>query len=506
MADVTVVMPQLGETVTEGIVGTWLKKPGDKVEKYESLVEVITDKVTAEVPAPVSGILKDILVQEGETVKVNTSIATMTSDVAEPAAVGVGQSAGVGTTVDIPPDAADSSPSASLSGNAGYEATAPMADLAQSDGKSNGQTDAAAPALLDEKEVNRRYAPAVRRIAQEHDIDLRSAQIPGTGGNGRVSKEDILAYIASQPGGVGAAAPPPKPAAAPKPATQTAPLAPPTEQPVAFPMGGSIAPTVTPPTPAAPPPPSAPQHMQAAPSQPLQAAGAGETPVPLTPMRKAIAEHMVRSVQTSPHAWTLVEIDMTNIWKYRAAHKEEFKQREGIELTFFPFFCKAVVDALHQHPYLNATWRDGQVVLLNQINIGIAVDIPDGLIVPVIKGADGLSIAGIARSVIDLAGRARANKLKLDDIQGGTITVNNPGAFGSIMSMPIINQPQAAIITMEQIVPRAVVIDGMIGIRYMMYSCLSFDHRIVDGGGAGRFLQTIKKSLEGYGGAGNSLY
>ncbi len=502
MADVTVVMPQLGETVTEGVVGTWLKKPGDKVEKYESLVEVITDKVTAEVPAPVSGILKEILVQEGETVKVNTSIATMTSDVAEPAAVGAGESAGVGTTVDMPPAAADSSPSAALSGNSSYEATAPMINLAQSEGKSNGQTDAAS-AMLDEKEVNRRYAPAVRRIAQEHEIDLRSAQITGTGGNGRVSKEDILAYIAAQPGGVGAAAPPPKPAAPPQPAMQPAqPTAPPAEQPMAFPMGGSIAPSTPPPAPT----PSAPQPVQTAPSQPTQATGAGETPVPLTPMRKAIAEHMVRSVQTSPHAWTLVEIDMTNIWKYRAAHKGEFKQREGIELTFFPFFCKAVVDALHQHPYLNATWRDGQVVLLNQINIGIAVDITDGLIVPVIKGTDGLSIAGIARSVIDLAGRARANKLKLDDIQGGTITVNNPGAFGSIMSMPIINQPQAAIITMEQIVPRAVVIDGMIGIRYMMYSCLSFDHRIVDGGGAGRFLQSVKKWLEGYGGAGNSLY
>jgi 2-oxoisovalerate dehydrogenase E2 component (dihydrolipoyl transacylase) len=493
MADITVVMPQLGETVTEGVVGTWLKKPGDKVEKYESLVEVITDKVTAEVPAPVSGTLKEILVQEGETVKVNTSIATMTSDVAAPAAVGAGESAAAGTSAEIPPDAADSSPSKSLSGKAGYESTAPMADLERGNGKSDGKAAAAeASAMLDEKEVNRRYAPAVRRIAQEHNIDLHSAQITGTGGNGRVTKEDILAYVAAQPGGVGAAAPPPKPAEPPKPAVPLA--AQPAEQGIAFPMGGSIAPTAPQPT------------MQAAPTQPMLAAGASETPVPLTPMRKVIAEHMVRSVQTSPHAWTLVEIDMTNIWKYRAAHKEEFKQREGIELTFFPFFCKAVVEALHQHPYLNATWRDEQVVLLNQINIGVAVDIPDGLIVPVIKGADGLSIAGIARSVIDLASRARANKLKLDDIQGGTITVNNPGAFGSIMSMPIINQPQAAIITMEQIVPRAMVIDDMIGIRYMMYSCLSFDHRILDGGAAGRFLQSVKKWLEGYSDASNNLY
>jgi len=492
-------MPQLGETVTEGVVGTWLKKPGDKVEKYESLVEVITDKVTAEVPAPVSGVLKEILVQEGETVKVNTSIATMTSDVAEPATVGAGESAGVGTSVELPPAAADSSPSESVSGKAGYEATAPMDDVEKSDGKSNGQSGAATAQLLDEKEVNRRYAPAVRRIAQEHNIDLRTAQIPGTGGNARVTKEDILAYVATQPGGTGAAAPPPKLAEPPKP---TAPPAQPAEQGLAFPMGGSLAPSTPAPAAAPPPQPTAP----ASPSQPLAAAGASETPVPLTPMRKAIAEHMVRSVQTSPHAWTLVEIDMTNIWKYRAAHKEEFKQREGIELTFFPFFCKAVVDSLHQYPYMNATWRDGQVVLLNQINIGVAVDIPDGLIVPVIKGADGLSIAGIARNVVDLASRARTNKLKLDDIQGGTITVNNPGAFGSIMSMPIINQPQAAIITMEQIVPRALVIDGMIAIRYMMYSCLSFDHRILDGGVAGRFLQTVKKWLEGYGSAGNSLY
>jgi len=488
MADLTVVMPQLGETVTEGVVGTWLKKVGDKIEKYESIVEVITDKVTAEVPAPEAGVLKEILVQEGETVKVNTAIATMTSDVAAP----VGAATSVGVAGNLPLEAAESGPSETLTGAAVH-----VDSLQSSNGSNNGSSNVAQS--LSDDEVKRLYSPAVRRIASEHGVDLRTTTIMGSGGSGRVSKEDILAYIETMPQGqdaAPAAAPAPKPAAPiaqPQPQMESAPHHPE----ISFPMGSSV----TPPMPAMPPTPAAPTPASAATQPQAQAAapnfgGADEQIVPLTPMRRAIAEHMVRSLATSPHAWTMVEIDMSNVWKLRGSAKEQFKQREGFDLTFFPFFCKAVIEALRQYPQMNSTWRDDQVVLKRAINVAIAVDIADGLITPTIKNADGLSVAGLARSISDLAGRARSNKLKLDDIQGGTITVNNPGAFGSVMSMPIINQPQAAIITMEQIVQRPVIVDGMIAVRHMMYSCLSFDHRIVDGGAAGRFLQSVKKWLE----------
>jgi 2-oxoisovalerate dehydrogenase E2 component (dihydrolipoyl transacylase) len=226
---------------------------------------------------------------------------------------------------------------------------------------------------------------------------------------------------------------------------------------------------------------------------------AGDTPMGLTPMRRAIAEHMVRSVHTSPHAWTSVEIDMTNVVKYRESIKKSFEQREGISITYLPFFIKAVVDAVKQVPQVNAVWNDEQgVVLKREINVGIPIDIGEGLIVPVIHGADNLSVTGIARKVYELAERARANKLTLADIQGGTITVNNTGALGTIMTHSIINQPQACLVTMEAVVKRPVVIDDAIAIRSMMYSVIALDHRILDGAVGARFLRLIKQSLESF--------
>ena len=222
--------------------------------------------------------------------------------------------------------------------------------------------------------------------------------------------------------------------------------------------------------------------------------------VPLTPMRRAIAEHMVRSLATSPHAWTMVEVDMTAVARYREAQKEEFARREGVPLSYVPFFIEAVVGALKEYPVLNSTFREGGIELKREINIGVAVALENqqGLVVPVIKRADEKNIVGLARAVHDLATRARANRLTLEDMQGGTFTVNNPGTFGSVLSQPIINQPQAAILTMEAIVKRPVVVEDMIAIRAMMNVCLSFDHRILDGLTAGQFLASIKRRLEGF--------
>jgi 2-oxoisovalerate dehydrogenase E2 component (dihydrolipoyl transacylase) len=315
----------------------------------------------------------------------------------------------------------------------------------------------------DSDEMRKRYTPAVRRLAEEHAVGL--AEVKGTGTGGRVTKEDVLQYVAQR----GAT-----PAPAPRPAAP-APAAP-----------APVAPAAAAPTPA-------PAQV---PSMPVVS---GDTPMGLTPMRRAIAEHMVRSVHTSPHAWTSVEIDMTNVVKYRESIKKSFEQREGISITYLPFFIKAVVDAVKQVPQVNAVWNDEQgVVLKREINVGIPIDIGEGLIVPVIHGADNLSVTGIARKVYELAERARANKLTLADIQGGTITVNNTGALGTIMTHSIINQPQACLVTMEAVVKRPVVIDDAIAIRSMMYSVIALDHRILDGAVGARFLRLIKQSLEGF--------
>jgi 2-oxoisovalerate dehydrogenase E2 component (dihydrolipoyl transacylase) len=289
-----------------------------------------------------------------------------------------------------------------------------------------------------------RLSPAVRKLASEHGIDATA--LHGTGMGGRVTRDDVLAAV----GGAGAAAPP-----AQAPAVQA---------------------------PAAP--------------RPARVDGAREEVVKLGSMRKAIAEHMVRSLATSPHAWTLQEIDVTNLVRYREAEKEGFRARHGLALTYLPFVVQIVCDAIKEYPWLNSTWSDEGVVLKHYINMGIAVSIPDGLIVPVLKDADQRGFTDLVRSISDLVERARTKQLKPDDVQGGTFTLNNTGATGSVASQPIINQPQAAILTTESIVKRPVVIGDGIAVRHMMNMCLSFDHRIIDGMMAGQFLSTIKKRLE----------
>jgi pyruvate dehydrogenase complex dihydrolipoamide acetyltransferase long form len=425
-------MPQLGESVSEGTVGRWLKQEGETIKRDEPLVEIITDKVTAEYPSPVTGRVVKILAKEDETVKVGAEIAEI-------------EEAGA-TTSASSTSAATSSNAPSASGNGG----GPSASVPGA-GASNG-TSATAPAPRASGSSTtatlERVSPLARRMAQEHQIDLN--QIQGTGENGRIRKEDIMAHLAQ-----------------------------PTQ------------PTATAPAPIAPPAP-----RPAAPAMPV-AAMEGDQLINPTPARRVIAEHMVRSKQTSPHATTVFEVDMTNLARWLAANKDGFRQREGYGISFQTFAIKAAVEALREFPYVNASWtEDNKILLRHNINVGISIALENNLIVPVIRNADTLSLAGIARAMSDLVARARTNRLKPDELQGGTFTVNNPGVFGTMMSMSIINQPNAAILTMDAVVKRPVVIGDAIAIRDMMYMSISFDHRILDGLTAAQFMGAIKRRLE----------
>jgi 2-oxoisovalerate dehydrogenase E2 component (dihydrolipoyl transacylase) len=410
-------MPQLGESVTEGTVDKWLKHEGDMVKRDEPLVEVVTDKVNAEIPSPFEGKLVKIAVSEGETVRVGAVIAQI--ETAAGAAPAREKEMGVAHT-EVPAEPAG--------GKAPQPVPAPTTEA----------TDGGERARL---------SPAVRKLAGEHGIDPTA--IKGSGMGGRVTRDDVLAALEGQ------------------------------EPPAA-------APAQAPPKPAPPAPAPTPARVD----------GKREELVKLSVMRKSIAEHMVRSLATSPHAWTLQEADVTNLVRYREAEKDSFKARHGTTLTYLPFVAQILCESLKDFPWLNSTWTDDGVVLKRYINLGIAVSIPDGLIVPVVKDADSLGFTDLVRSINDLVERARNKQLKADDVAGGTFTLNNTGATGSIASQPIINQPQAAILTTESIVKRPVVIDDAIAIRHMMNVCLSFDHRIVDGMMAGQFLNSIKKRLE----------
>jgi 2-oxoglutarate dehydrogenase dihydrolipoamide succinyltransferase (E2 component) len=430
-----ITMPQLGESVAEGTVGRWLKQEGDTVKRDESLVEIITDKVTAELPSPVSGRLVRILVAEDQTVKVGV-------DIAEIEETGATNSANASSQASAQTDAAAP---ASASG-------ATNSAPAYQPGATNGASPLARPAGASTATAER-VSPLARRMAQEHNIDLN--QVQGTGDGGRVRKEDIVAFIGGQTNGAAAVAAPPVTFAPAPPAT-----------------------TATPPAP------------------PVTFTGEDQVITP-TPARRAIAEHMVRSKRTSPHATTLVEVDMTHLARWLELHKDAFKRREGVGVGFQTFAIKAVAEALKELPYLNASWtEDNKIVLRKQINIGVSIALENNLVVPVIRNADTLNLVGIARAVADLVARTRANRLTPADVQGATFTVNNPGVFGTLISMAIINQPNAGILTMDAVVKRPVVIDDAIAIRQMMYMSLSFDHRVIDGLTAARFLVDIKRRLE----------
>ena len=450
-------MPRLGESVAEGTVGSWLKQEGDWVEKDESLAEIITDKINAELPSPVAGRLAKILVQPDQTVAVGVDIALIEENADVAASQSVEAAPG--------PDAAPVESPARAN-------VAVMDKQSASDG--NGSKAAVQPSRVGEEE-RQRISPLARRLAREHGIDLND--IAGTGTGGRVRKEDILAYIEQQQA---APAVPSYAAAAQAPATQ--------------PVYSSPAPVAQPGyTPAAPSAPKA----EPAPT----VIGPDEELVTPSRMRLAIAEHMVRSKRTSPHATTVVEVDMTNIAKWLEKNKEDFKRREGYSISYVPFVMKAVCEGIRKVPTINSSWtEDNKIIIKKRINLGMAVATDAGLVVPTLYDTDQYTIAGLAKQIAAIAQRARSNKLTVQDMQNSTFVVNNPGTFGTIISVPIINQPHAGILSMDAVVKRPVVIeDDAIAVRYMMYLCLSFDHRILDGAGAGGFLQAVRTKLQSYG-------
>ena len=503
MAKVT--MPQLGESVAEGTIGKWLKQPGDSVAKYEPLLEVITDKVNAEVPSPFEGVLKEILAEEGATVPNNAEIAiietsdeaagTAAPDAAAPAAAATPeQPAETATDKEIAPSEPAAGPAGSdeSPGPAAPEPAAETADAAQP------AADAAQPAAAAATpaapaatapvpaappttgDADARMTPAVRRLLREHD--LSPAQIAGTGHGGRITRDDVLAVVESIRTG-GAAPAPAAPAAQGEPAAQ-APAAP--------------AAQATP----------APQAQPAAPSgRPGGAqiefpAGADEVLVPLTQMRKGIAAQMTRALQ-APHAYVQMEIDATRLVAFRERAKKEYQAKEGSSLSYVPFVVKASAEALKRNPTFNATWTEQGLLAKRRINIGVAVAVDDGLIVPVIRDADTLSIHGLNVAINDVANRARINKLRLDDFGGGTFTVDNTGYLGTNLVMPILNVPEVGIVTMEAITKRPVVVstpDGdVIAVRPIMNMVLGVDHRANDGAGGAALLRDIKTWLEAIG-------
>ena len=466
----TIKMPQLGESVTEGTIERWLVKEGDTVEQYDPLFEVVTDKVNAEVPAEVAGKVSKIMVSDGETVKVGTPLAEIETD-----------SAGA----EAPAASAESTPSANA---AQPSAEAEAAPTAEAEGATNeAQAAPPQPAASENGQSGRpatdgsvRMTPAVRRLVREHDLDV--SRLSGSGAGGRVTREDVLAFIGQQQ------AQPPAAAATPETAPQAA-SAPAAPQAAA-----------TPTAPAAPAAPSAAAPTYQPPSIPSPAGG--DLEVPLTQMRKGIARKMTQVKQTVPHAYTVVEVDMTDVVRWREANNAAYRAREGIGISYVAVVVKAVTETIRQHPMLNSQFAEDKVILKQAMNVGIAVAVENGLIVPVIHGADQLSISGVNHKVQDLAARARINKLRLDEIQGGTFTVNNTGWFGSVSSMPIINAPEVAILSMEAIVKRPSVIEAdgqdVIAIRSMMNMTCSFDHRVLDGAQVGSFLADVRKRLEAW--------
>ena len=428
-----VVMPQLGESVHEGTISKWLVKPGDKVVEFEPMLEVDTDKVSAEVPAPVTGILREILAKEGETVQAGAEIAVVE--------IGDGVAAAAPAQAPAPAPAAPApAPAAPApSATSTTKAAKPPAPQAPSEALTAPTPPAAlsvasAP-VLDTGE--HRFSPAVQMVASELKVDL--TKVNGTGLGGRVTKKDVQDFAASA-----------KSAPAARPATQ--------------------APSVAP--------------------------GEGDQVIQLTRVRRLIAENMTRSKSTIPHAWQTQEADMSGVVANRNTNKAAFQKQEGFSLTYLPYVMAATTSALREHPEVNSTFNETELIVHRDINLGVSVGLEDTLVVPVVRRTDGLSIAGLARAVNDLATRARNKQLKADDLSGGTFTVNNSGTFGTLFSYSVINPGQAGILTMEAIVDRPMAVSGMIGIKPMMYLCFSFDHRVLDGLMAARFLTSCRKWLE----------
>ncbi|OKP84237.1 branched-chain alpha-keto acid dehydrogenase subunit E2 [Paenibacillus sp. P3E] len=462
-----VIMPQLAESLVSATIGKWLKQPGDSIEQYEPLCDLITDKVNAELPATVDGTLVELLAEEGQTVSVGEVIARIA--VAAPAA-----------------SSAPAAPAAAPTANAAPQAqsvTRPAPNQAPAAGRPPvpaAAFDASAP-------MRSRYSPAVQTLAAEHGIDLTA--VPGTGLGGRITRKDVLTFLDN--GGASAAGLSVTPAAS---AGQQAPEV--SQQPAIQGIHEEVQDAMVPVRHSG-------LHLSETPRIPTIEVEGGrgsssEYLIDVTPIRNTIATRMRQSVSEIPHAWTMIEVDVTNLVMLRNKLKDEFKRKEGINLTYLAFLMKAVVSAIKDYPIMNSVWAVDKIIVKRDINISLAVGTEDSVMTPVIKKADQKNVAGLAREIDELAMKTREGKLRLEDMQGGTFTVNNTGSFGSILSYPIINYPQAAILTFESIVKKPVVINDMIAVRSMANICLSLDHRILDGVISGRFLQRVKENVEGY--------
>jgi len=497
----TIRMPQLGETIVEGTILKWLKQEGEAIDRDEPLFEISTDKVDTEVPSPVAGTVEKILVQEGQTVPVGTDLAEVSEDGkagAGAGAVPAGDAAGSSAETTPTPQAegetaraaeppagpapatqAAESPASAPATPQGQEASdataeavggaaagTPQTERAREGG--SGEVAASGPGgpaaaergqeaqMPDRGPRSRILSPLVRRLAEENGLDL--SRIEGTGTGGRITKGDVMAAISA--GGATAQVPASQPAAA---------------------------------QPAAAQPAAAPAAQPA-----LSEVGAGDEVVPISHIRKAIGQHMLKSLETSARAWTMIEVNVDHLVKLRDRAKDAFKQKYGVNLTYLPFVIRATCDALLTHPEVNAELRGDQIVLHHYVNMGIAVSYDAGLIVPVIKGADSMNTVGLARTIADLASRARAHQLKPDEVQGSTFTITNPGPYGSIASIPIINQPNTGIMSFDAIQKRPVVIEDTIAIRSMVNISMSWDHRTIDGEIATKFLARVKQNLEAW--------
>ncbi len=410
-------LPHVGESVTEAIIGQWLKNVGDTVQKYDPLVEVVTDKVAMEVPSPATGTLSSILVQEGDTVSMGSVIAEMSVEGGEPV------------------ESTKSTPEISAAAPAVIDRTGVLLKDVAPVGPTGSGGPMPIPVGTDGEGEGRSYSPAVLRLAQAHNVDLSAITGTGTGIGGRVTRKDVQSHIDGRDQG-------------------SAPQAPPS-------------------------------------------ATDDEERIPLAPVRRMIAENMARSASTIPEAWMLVEVDVSSLTQLREEQVAEFQQREGAKLTLLPFVIKAVAESLSENRMVNATWGGDSIVLKRKINIGVAIAAPQGLVVPVIHDADTMDVTALARAVSDLSTRAHDGKLRVEDVLGGTFTINNTGALGSVAGKAIINHPQVAILNTEAAVKRPVVIDDAVAIRSIMNLCITFDHRVLDGAEAGTFVAGVKQRLEG---------
>ena len=441
-----VVMPQMGESIVEGTLTKWLKKPGEHVERDEPLFEISTDKVDTEIPSPAAGVLKEVLVEEGKTVAISTVVGR------------IEEGAGNGASAPAPA-AAPSKPAAAGPPPKAPEPAPQQPLLAEPPKQQPALTQAAPePAELGA------LSPLVRKMAREYGIDLK--QVKGTGAGGRITKQDLEAYMSAQGARTMAQA------GAPAPAAPTTPAAPPAARPAA------------PEAPAAPPMPRA-----EAPRARVE---------PMSVMRAKIAEHMILSKRTSAHVTTVHKTDMTKIARLRERHKAEFQQRYGYSLTYLPFVTAAAVEAIRSYPIVNASIEGNNIIYHNEINVGIAVALENGLIVPVIRNADEKNVTGLQRAIVDLSTRARSRQLKPDEVQGGTFSITNFGSFGSVFATPVINQPQVAILGVGSVEKVPVVVDDAIAIRSVAYLALTFDHRLIDGALADQFTGKVKSILENW--------